>query len=126
MNRGLRHAGSTRTTRPLRSDSSAALASSSARRPRLLLALTAAGADRYVVDLIEPISPRPTRAAMFYEALPPWIEFLVRHSFVREADGVSLTRQVIRRLVSRSGLLETLIPDPVMQGIVRRIPEACP
>ncbi len=89
-----------------------------------LLAPTAPSADRYVVDLIDPINPRPTRAATFYEALPPWIDFLVRQSLIPETQGPQLTRQVIGRLAPLSGLLERLIADPVMQGNVRRIQEA--
>ncbi len=84
---------------------------------------TAPSADRYVVDLIDPINPRPTRAATFYEALPPWIDFLARQSLIPETQGPQLTRQVIRRLAPLSELLESLIADPVMQGNVRRIQE---
>ncbi len=90
---------------------------------QFLLAPTAASADRYVVDLIDPINPRPPRAATFYEALPPWIDFLVRQSLIPETEGPQLTRQVIRRLAPLSGLLERLSADPVMQGNVRRIQE---
>lgn len=91
---------------------------------QFLLAPTAPSADRYVVDLIDPINPRPTRAATFYEALPPWIDFLVHQSLIPETEGPQLTRQVIRRLAPLSGLLERLSADPVMQGNVRRIQEA--
>lgn len=65
-----------------------------------------------------------TGAATFYEALPPWIDFLVRQSLIPETEGPQLTRQVIRRLAPLSGLLERLSADPVMQGNVRRIQEA--
>jgi hypothetical protein len=57
---------------------------------QFLLAPTPASADRYVVDLIDPINPRPTRAATFYEALPPWTDFLVRQSLISESEGRSL------------------------------------
>lgn len=88
------------------------------------LAPTAPSADRYVADLIDPINPRPTRAATFYEALPPWIDFLVGQSLIPETEGPPLTRRVIRRLAPLSELLEMLIADPVMKGNVRRIQEA--
>lgn len=98
---------------------------SSDRSPPSPLRPTPAGADRHVARLLTWLNPAPARAAVFYQALPLWVAFLVHQSLMPETDR-PLARQLVIRLSPLNGLLERLIADPVMQENVRRVQETHP